>query len=114
VTAEGKTVEHGPSSSTQPSARVPTLREFAPRWIEGHAEALGQKRSVTRPFVWPFNECDVVTLRQDAVTPTLLCPIPPLAHTGLLAFILPSASLRGWRNHVDHRGHECQRQSGRQ
>ncbi len=28
-----------------PSAPVPTLREFAPRWIEGHAEALRQKRS---------------------------------------------------------------------
>src|ERR1017187_2825226 len=31
--------------STQPSAPpVPTLREFAPRWIEGHAKALRQKR----------------------------------------------------------------------
>ena len=27
------------------SAPVPTLQEFAPRWIEGHAEALRQKRS---------------------------------------------------------------------
>jgi hypothetical protein len=33
-----------PSPIEPPSAPVPTLREFAPRWIEGHAEALRQMR----------------------------------------------------------------------
>ena len=30
---------------SEPPPRIPTLREFGPRWIEGHARALRQKRS---------------------------------------------------------------------
>jgi hypothetical protein len=44
---QGKSAALGPRTQALPVAAptIPTLREFGPRWIEGHCEALRQKRA---------------------------------------------------------------------
>jgi len=49
---------------SEPVLAVPTLREFGPRWIEGHAKALRQKRTgietkemILRAHLYPAHVC---------------------------------------------------------
>jgi integrase len=43
--AQGKEATLAAKIAPDPKPKVPTLREFGPRWIEGHCEALRQKKA---------------------------------------------------------------------
>jgi len=43
--AQGKEATLAARATPEPTAKIPTLREFGPRWIEGHCEALRQKKA---------------------------------------------------------------------